>query len=147
MYVDVSDASINRSRKQEFARRCADVYRNINPHWRVLMPLERWSDRIVIVQLGDDPQLTDDLVMLERSTAAGQRTIDAVLDFSGVRFINSSNLAKLLKIRKKMITDGGRIVLCNVGSEVWGALVVTGLEKLFTSSENVSTALATLQTT
>ena len=106
------------------------------------MALEQWSEKVVVARLADDPQLTEDLVALEH---AGDRAASAVLDFGGVRFINSSNLAKLLKLRKKMTSDGGRLVLCNVGTQVQGALMVTGLEKLFTVSDNVSTALATLQ--
>jgi anti-anti-sigma factor len=107
------------------------------------MPLERWSDQVMVVRLCDDPQLTEDLVALEQ-TANGSPT-DAVLDFTGVRFINSSNLAKMLKLRKKMMSDSRRLVLCNVGDQIWGALLVTGLDKLFTLSDNMTTALATLQ--
>ena len=107
------------------------------------MPLERWSENVVVVHLADDPQLTDDLVSLEHFAA--HHPADAVLDFATVQFINSSNIAKLLKIRKKFLTEHGRLILCNVGTQVHGALIVTGLEKMFTVSENVPTALATLQ--
>jgi anti-anti-sigma factor len=107
------------------------------------MPLEQWSEKVVVVRLADDPQLTEDLLTLEQK--AEIQPTSAVLDFGGVNYINSSNLAKLLKLRKKVISDGTRMVLCNIGDQVWGALLVTGLEKLFTVSDNVTTALATLQ--
>jgi len=107
------------------------------------MPLEQWSDSVVVARLADDPQLTEDLVSLEH--AAGARAASAVLDFGGVNFINSSNLAKLLKLRKKITGEGGKLILCNVGMQVLGALLVTGLDKLFTVSDNVTTALATVQ--
>lgn len=107
------------------------------------MPLERWSDKVVVVRLADDPQLTEDLVALEHATQ--HAPLSAVLDFDGVHFINSSNLAKLLKLRKKMTSDGTRLLLCSIRDQVWGALLVTGLDKLFTVSDDVSTALATLQ--
>ncbi|HXE53529.1 MAG TPA: STAS domain-containing protein [Tepidisphaeraceae bacterium] len=107
------------------------------------MPLEQWSENVVVVRLADDPQLTEDLTTLEQMDP--DKAANAVLDFQGVRFINSSNLAKLLKLRKKMAADSGKLILCNVGDQVWGALMVTGLEKLFTLSDNVATALATLQ--
>lgn len=107
------------------------------------MPLEQWSENVVVVRLADDPQMTEDLTTLEQ--LGGGKADNAVLDFDGVRFVNSSNLAKLLKLRKKMAADGGKLILCNVGDQVWGALMVTGLEKLFTVSDNVATALATLQ--
>jgi anti-anti-sigma factor len=107
------------------------------------MPLEQWSDSVVVVRLADDPQLTDDLVALEY--AAQQGPTSAVLDFGGVNFINSSNLAKLLKLRKKMVAESTRLILCNIGDQVWGALLVTGLDKLFTVCDDVPTALATVQ--
>jgi anti-anti-sigma factor len=107
------------------------------------MPLERWSEKVVVVRLADDPQLTEDLVALEHAAQHGPT--DAVLDFGGVHFINSSNLAKLLKLRKKMISDATRLVLCNIQDQVWGALLVTGLDKLFTVCDDVSTALASVQ--
>ena len=107
------------------------------------MPLEHWSEKVVVVRLADDPQLTEDLVALEHAAQHGPTS--AVLDFGGVHFINSSNLAKLLKLRKKMTSDGTRLVLCNIQDQVWGALLVTGLDKLFTVCDDVSTALATVQ--
>ena len=46
------------------------------------MPLERWSDRVVVVHLADDPSFTDDLMSFDGSIGA-----DLVLDFAGVRHI------------------------------------------------------------
>mgnify|MGYP006177731245 CR=1 FL=1 len=41
--------------------------------------------------------------------------------------------------------EDGRLVLCNVSTQVWSAFLITGLDKVFTFSDNVTTALATLQ--
>lgn len=110
-----------------------------------VMPLEKWSDNVNVVRLADDPQFTDDLLSLEAQIAA--RPVDAVLDFSSVHFINSSNIARLLRLRKQMITREKRLVICSVSTQVWGTFLVTGLDKVFEFSENVPTALATLQIT
>jgi anti-anti-sigma factor len=107
------------------------------------MAIEQWSDSIYVVRLADDPQLTDDLMSLEQAIAG--KPASAVLDFTGVRYINSSNLAKMLKLRKQVNANAGRLVLCSLGDQVWGALLVTGLDKLFTMADDVSTALATVQ--
>jgi anti-anti-sigma factor len=107
------------------------------------MPIEKWSDQVSVVHLADDPQFTDDLEGLEHRL--GQGKSDVVLDFAAVHFINSSNLARMLKLRKKMNSDGSRLMLCNVSTQVWGAFLVTGLDKIFEFSDNVPTALATLQ--
>ena len=105
------------------------------------MPIEKWSDNVVVVHLADDPQFTDDLEAMEESPTRA----DAVLDFAAVHFINSSNIAKLLKLRKQMSASNSRLVLCNITTQVWSAFLITGLDKVFTFSDNVTTALATLQ--
>ena len=107
------------------------------------MPIEKWSDQVVVIHLADDPQFTDDLESLEE--ALQQQALDAVLEMGGVNFINSSNIAKLLKVRKQMGSVGSRLLLCNISNQVWGAFLITGLDKIFELSDNVPTALATLQ--
>jgi anti-anti-sigma factor len=107
-----------------------------------VMPIERWSDSVVVVHLGDDPQFTDDLSPLD--VAAPTRP-HVVLDCAGVHFINSSNLGLLLRLRKLAITADRRLIMCNVQDPVWGTFLVTGLDKVFEFSSNVTTALATVQ--
>ncbi len=108
------------------------------------MPVEKWSDSVVVAHLSDDPQFTDDVLSVESAVeSAGGK--DAVLDFAAVRMVNSSNLARLLKLRKVADTRDGRLLLCSVSTQVWGAFLVTGLDKLFEFTDNVPTALATLQ--
>jgi len=104
------------------------------------MPLERWSDRVVVVHLADDPTFTDDLLAFDATIGA-----DLVLNFSGVHHINSSNLGRLLRLRKQATTENVRLVLCGLNTEVWGTFLMTSLDCLFEFSENVPTALATLQ--
>ena len=107
------------------------------------MPLEKWSENTLVVHLADDPQFTDDMEGVEQALTSGK--CDAVLDFATVRFVNSSNIARLLRLRNKVIQHDGRLVLCNVSTQVWSAFLITGLDKVFTFSDNVTTALATLQ--
>lgn len=107
------------------------------------MPVEKWSDRVVVARLADDPSLTEDLLTLDQSPNHGPR--DVVLDFSSVNYLNSSHLSRLLKLRKKTVGDDGRLMLCGLGNQVWGAFLVTGLDKVFHFTDDVTTALATLQ--
>jgi len=109
------------------------------------MPVEEWSDDITLVRLVDDPQFTDDLELLEQQMNDGKRKPCAVLDFSGVRFVNSSNIASLLRVRKRITTTDGRLVLCGVRTQVWGSFLVTGLDKIFQFVDDVPTALASVQ--
>ena len=107
------------------------------------MPLEKWSDQVNVVRLLDDPVFTDDLQLLQELME--KNSTNAVLDFSSVRFINSSNIARLLKLRQTMKSRERKLILCGISTQVWGAFLVTGLDKIFDFSDNVPTALATLQ--
>jgi anti-anti-sigma factor len=106
------------------------------------MPIELWSDSIVVVHVGDDPQFSEDLSAAER---VGPPVRSAVLDFALVHFVNSSNISRLLRLRKHLIVNDAKIILCGVNTSVWGVFMITGLDKVFEFSENVTTALATLQ--
>ena len=107
------------------------------------MPIERWSDSVVVIHLADDPQFTEDLEALDNEELSGR--IDAVLDMNGVHSINSSNIARLLRLRQFMLKNERRMVVCNIGAHVWSTLLVTGLDKVFEIAETVATALATIQ--
>jgi anti-anti-sigma factor len=105
------------------------------------MPLEKWSDSTVLVHLADDPQFTDDMdAVLSLNPPAS-----AVLDFGAVHYVNSSNIAKLLHLRRTLASAGVKLVLCGISNQVWSAMLLTGLDKIFEVAENVPTALATLQ--
>ncbi len=107
------------------------------------MPIEKWSEQVSVIHLADDPQFTDDLAAVERQAGIGKSA--AVLDFGAVRMITSSNIARLLLLRKRLANTGCRLVLCNLDTQIWGSLLVTGLDQIFDFSDNVTTALATLQ--
>jgi anti-anti-sigma factor len=105
------------------------------------MPIEKWSDGVVVVHLADDPQFSDDVDQLDATAASN----DAVIDFGAVGFVNSSNIARLLKLRKKMNSAGRRMVMCNLSTQVCGTFLITGLDKIFEFSDDVPTALASVQ--
>src|SRR5207248_5574173 len=103
------------------------------------MPIEKWSDRVVIVHMAVEPQFSDDLQNLEE-----QLPIDAILDLAGVRFVNSSHIARLLTFRKAANAAGSKLIICGVDPQIWSTFLVTGLDKVFDFRENVPTALASL---
>ena len=107
------------------------------------MPIEKWSDDVTVVHLADDPQFTDDVTGIEDQFA--QQPVDAVLDFAAVHFINSSNIAQLLRLRKAMVNKDRRLLLCGVSTQVWGAFLVTGLDKVFQFADNVTMGLTMVQ--
>ena len=109
------------------------------------MAIQQWSENIVLAELQDDPQFTDDLSALMELVENRPQT-DVVLNLRGVTFLNSSNIAKLLKLRKQVIiTNDRHIRLCEISTNVWGVFLVTGLDKIFEFSNDVASALASLQ--
>jgi len=107
------------------------------------MAIQKWSDEITVAELSDDPQFTDDLDALMDSMETNPT--DVVLNFGAVGFINSSNVAKLLRVRKVMLAIDRRLMLCDVNAQVWGIFLVTGLDKIFEFTSDVAIALASLQ--
>ena len=107
------------------------------------MPVEQWSDQVSLVHLASDPQFTDEMAALESSLKNGARHV--VLDFAGVQFLTSSNLARLLKLRKQVADSQMRLILCAGSTKVWGAFLVTGLDKVFEFADSVPIALAMVQ--
>ena len=107
------------------------------------MSIQEWSDKIRVVELGDDPLFTDELASL--SASLDEHPCDVVLNFAAVGFINSANISKLLHLRKIMVIASRSLIICDVNSQVWGVFLVTGLDRVFEFTNDMSTALATLQ--
>jgi len=108
------------------------------------MPLQKWSDSILVVDLQNEPQFSDDMnALFDVLDEAGK--LDVVLNFADVTYVNSSNIAKMLKLRKTVLSKGGRLVLCGVNTHVWGVFLVTGLDKIFEFADDLVSGLAGLQ--
>jgi anti-anti-sigma factor len=106
-----------------------------------------WSDQIVISELADEPALSEELNALHERLAAEEpdRTPHLVLNFTGVTYLNSSNIAQLLRLRKLLAERKRQLKLCSVSDQVWSVLMVTGLDKVFRFAPDPMTALAGLQ--
>ena len=109
------------------------------------MPIQDWSENILVAELQNDPVCTDDLNALAERLA-DNTGFDLVVDFSGISYLNSSNIAKLLKMRKLVVmTNRRKMVLCSINSHVWGVFLITGLERLFEFADTVALGLAAIQ--
>lgn len=104
-----------------------------------------WSDDILLAQLADEPALSEELGLIGDQLAEAEHKPHAVLDFRGVTYVNSSNIAQLLRLRKILGEGERQLRLCGVSDEVWSVLVVTGLDKVFHFAPDTMTALASLQ--
>lgn len=107
------------------------------------MSIQDWSNEIMVVELAEDPLFTDELVAVMARLCEQPRHL--VLNFSAVGYINSANAARLLRIRKVVAEQKRRIIICDTDPQVWGVFMVMGLDKLFEHTDDMATALATLQ--
>ncbi len=104
-----------------------------------------WSDQIVVADLADEPALSDELShLLDRLEAEPGRP-HVVLNFQNVSYVNSSNLAQLLKLRKVLGGHERSLRMCSVRADVMSVIRVTGLDKLFQIAPDPMTAIAGLQ--
>jgi len=109
------------------------------------MPISKWSDNIAIVQLTSEPTITDDMEALVSHLHDNPGCIDVIVNMQGVDSVNSSVLAHLLRIRKRLRDAGCRMRICSVSDPAWSIFLVTGLDQVFEFTEDVPTALASLQ--
>lgn len=109
------------------------------------MPIQRWSDQIWLVTLGNEPALSEDLIGVRDQAKSSDNAPDIVLDLAGVTQLNSSNLSQLLRLRKLAIDRDTRLKLAAISDGIWAVFLTTGLDKLFDFAGDVTTALAALQ--
>ncbi len=114
--------------------------------YAIRMAVQRWSDEIAIVEFADEPQFSEDIALFARMLDDEQGLEpSAVFDMTRVSYLNSSNVAQLLKLRRRLGGAGRSLRLCGVADPVWGLLMLSGLDKLFHCAPDVATALASLQ--
>ena len=112
------------------------------------MTLNQWSDTILIAELGDEPAFSEDLDLLNRQIAANDGSdegVSIILDMSQVSFLHSSNITQLLRVRKQLKISKRKLRICGVRDKVWSVFLVTGLDKIFEFTDDVSTSIAALQ--
>ena len=112
------------------------------------MSLTDWSESIIIAELSEEPAFSDDMTALlgriEDIQGSEAKMPDVIVNLAEVDYLNSSNIAQLLRLRKRLVACGSRLRVCSVGDQVWGVILVTGLDKLFDFHSDVATALASL---
>ncbi len=108
------------------------------------MPINEWSDNIVIAEMSDEPTFSEDVDALERRIDQTPGA-DVIINMQGVTYLNSSNIAQLLRLRKKLTTNGTRLRICSINDAAWSVLMTAGLDQLFEFTDDVTTSLASLQ--
>jgi len=132
------------------------------------MPID-WSEGIILAALSGEPELSEELSAIfdrvrshpgaagadegqkgKGGGGGGRDNQDAgpphvVLNFEGVAYLNSSHIAALLRLRKKLLESDRALVLCSLSDELWTMILLTGLDKVFQFAPDTMTALARVQ--
>jgi len=109
------------------------------------MSIQKWSDRIWVVRLHDDPAFAEDLDQINERALSPDMMPHLVLEFTAVTSIASSNLSAMLRLRKNMIDREVQLRLTSLPDGVWAVFLTTGLDKVFNFTHDTPTALAELQ--
>ncbi len=108
------------------------------------MGLQNWSEDIILVDLPSEPSLGDEIKTVTDVTR-DRGDCDVVVDFSSVDIVTSSNIAKLLKLRKLLSGCKHRLILCGLKPQTKNIFLVTGLDNVFEFVDDKFVALASLQ--
>jgi len=109
------------------------------------MSLSEWSEEIIVANLQDEPELSDDLATLCERFEGVDNPPSVVLDFHDVGYINSTNIAQMLELRKCLTDAGAELRICAMQGRVQEVMIVTGLNRLFRYESDTTMALAALQ--
>jgi anti-anti-sigma factor len=109
--------------------------------------LIEWSEGILLCDLADEPELSEEFSALfsQLKAVPADKLPHVVLNFSGVGYMNSSQIAQLLRLRKSLSEGGRRLVLAAMNDEVTSVMLITGLDRIFQFAPDTMTALARVQ--
>ena len=101
---------------------------------------------IVTVANFRDQKILDDLIIQQVADEL-YRLVDAqqcenlLLNFSGVAFLSSSVLGKLISLNKRIKPLGGKLKFCEMHPKVYEIFTITGLHRLFDIKDDETDAL------
>jgi len=106
------------------------------------MTLNQWDDNILILELLNEPDFSEDTDSLILKLQSENETCsNVIIDLQNVSTLNSSNLGALIEIKKLLETKDKRMVICNISDSIWSTMLATGLDQVFEFIEDTTTAL------
>ncbi len=64
-----------------------------------------------------------------------------LLNFGNVEYLSSAALGKFITLNKKVHGAGGKLILCNIGPQIYEVFEITKLNKLFNIQKEEQSAL------
>lgn len=109
------------------------------------MTLNQWNDEILILELLDEPDFSEDTdTLIAKLRDEDIDSPQIVVDLQNVHILNSSNLGALIEIKKLLQEKNKRMIVCNLSDSIWSTMLATGLDQVFEFIENTTVALASL---
>lgn len=108
------------------------------------MGIDHSSQGILTVDLLPEPDMGNELEKVAK-IARDEADCDVIIDFSSVDIITSSNIAKLLKLKKLLDGFGHQLVLCGLISATKQIFKLAGLDQVLDFADDKSAALTTVK--
>lgn len=108
------------------------------------MSIQKWSERMIFVELSAEPEASDELENLFRCVR-DRRNCAVAVDLSKVTILTSTSLAVLLRLKKLLDGRGQPLLLCSVGHATQGVISVMGLDAFFEIATDRFDAFARVQ--
>jgi anti-anti-sigma factor len=102
------------------------------------------GDVVVLSVLPDSTPEVADIEQVAESLERSSRVLSVVVDLSGLAVIDSTLMARLISIRKRVLVAKGRLVLCGLTPHVQAIFARTHIETLFPIVDTVTDAVRTL---
>lgn len=111
------------------------------------MGIQQWSENIIMVELASaEPELSEELNAVIGQLNSGA-ACHVIVNMADTKYINSSNIAQLLKIRESVIAKDHELKLVSIQPAVHEVMATTRLENVFDITDNLPMAIASLQLT
>lgn len=95
--------------------------------------VRRQKDAVVITPQGEAPGFRVAALEAELNRLLklldGQRPVNLIVDLGGTRHFGSAMIGAIFELRRKVLRDGGRAVLCNASEEMLAVLRVLKLDR------------------
>lgn len=108
------------------------------------MAILNLSEHVLLVTLPAEPQSTNDLETVMRSTRS-RADCDVIVDFSLAEIMSSATLCNLMIMERQLSMTDHQLILCSVSSNIKGIFMRVGLHKLFRFADDEFAAMQSLE--
>lgn len=108
------------------------------------MAILNLSEHVLLVTLPAEPQSTNDLEMVMRSTRS-RADCDVIVDFSLAEIMSSATLCNLMIMERQLSMTDHQLILCSVPANIKGIFMRVGLHKLFRFADDEFAAMQSLE--